>query len=820
MVLTAPLLTESFYDAEMLCVCGQTVIQKGMTARNLTAMLMLLCLFQAAHVYGERLEDSQWDYRFALPGVQGNVSGMAFDKKHIYVGGSMQSLGQTVADGVAEFDGKRAKALPDGPQQNPFSVNVTDLQMYQGRLCVAGLFTNVDHHAAGGFAVWHGNKWDSTPITKGVVYALAPEAKRGLLLAGRFFLPGFTNPVVLARWNGKRTWENLNSEIFPGPNAVDIETAVQVEAMRDDNLVVLLQLSWKSSSLLPTFMLARCDASNNWQNLPGPDGNTKGIGYYNLSQFKGQLVAAGTFTNLTQAALQNIARWDGTAWQPIGGGLEHPVVTVVGNDRVLFAAMEFRGDDGSINFRVMRWDGIKWSRVGSDFPRTSGGGMLHLSPDGELYFSGIFSGTGTTVAPNLIRWDGSRWEPLFEGNYHGISALVPNVRSFVEHAGKVCVGGGFYTVGNIFSQGIAQWNGRGWKSIGGGIQGTLNHQVVAMTSSGPNLFAGGNFTNLGGVACSNIARWNGTNWFSLGTGIGGPVSALTIHGGDVIAGGLFTNASEVGVKNIARWNGSQWQAVGLGCNSNVTALTSWRGNLYAGGRFLTAGGVSARGIAQWDGSSWQAVGGGVTGGRSPAVNAFVTSSNALYIGGSFTNAGGVPARNLACWDGTNWHSVGDGWPGTVSALAWRGDSLYVGGKWTNSLGNTIHAVRRWDGTNWIDLGSDVGDARGFQLVSALLATRESLWVGGRFVWAGGKPSANIARWVECPQLELARHFDPQAKRGKLKLNIDSGLRGRLETSTDLQHWTPLPGAPDDPANWQMDEPAEAGQRFFRAVIDP
>jgi hypothetical protein len=42
----------------------------------------------------------------------------------------------------------------------------------------------------------------------------------------------------------------------------------------------------------------------------------------------------------------------------------------------------------------------------------------------------------------------------------------------------------------------------------------------------------------------------------------------------------------------------------------------------------------------------------------------------------------------------------------------------------------------------------------------------------------------------------------------------------LETSTDLQHWTPLPGTPDDPANWQMDEPAEAGQRFFRAVIDP
>jgi hypothetical protein len=784
-------------------------------------MLMLLCLFHVARSKGESLDDSRWDYRFALPGVQGNVMAMAFDKKLIYVGGTMQSLGQAVVDGVAEFDGKRVRALPDGPQQNPFSLNVMDLEMFRGRLCVAGQFTNVNHEPAGGFAVWHGNKWDPVQITNGIVASLAPEIKGGLLLAGRFFLPGYTNPVALARWDGKRGWVNMNSELFPSQNEVVIDAAEQVEALPDGNSIVTLQLTLNTwpPRYFPFSMLARCDANKNWHNLPGPDGDTYGMGNYNLGQFQGQLVAAGTFTNLTQAALQNIARWDGADWQPIGGGLEHPVFAVAGNERVLYAAMQFPGADGIWRTRVMCWDGANWTQVGSDFRRVGGGGKLHLSPDGELYLSGFFSGNEPAVAPNLIRWNGSRWEPLFEGNYHGISALVPQVRSFVEHAGKVCVGGSFYSAGNIFSQGIAQWDGCGWQSIGGGIQGTLNHRVFALVSSGSNLFAGGIFTNMGGMSCSNIAGWNGTNWFPLGVGIGGTVSALTIHNGDVIAGGLFTNASEVGVKNIARWDGSQWHALGIGCNSNVSTLTSWRGNLYAGGRFISAGGVSAPGIAQWDGSSWQAVGGGVTGGRSPVVSAFATSSNTLYIGGSFTNAGGVPARNLARWDGTNWHSIGDGWPGTVSALACRGDSLYVGGKWTNNLGATIHAVRRWDGTNWIDLGSDVGDARGFQQVFAMLDTRESLWVGGRFVWAGGKPSANIARWVECPQLELARHIDPQTKHGKLKLNIDSGLRGRLETSTDLQHWTPVPGEPDDPANWQLNEPVECGQRFFRAVIE-
>jgi hypothetical protein len=398
------------------------------------------------------------------------------------------------------------------------------------------------------------------------------------------------------------------------------------------------------------------------------------------------------------------------------------------------------------------------------------------------------------------------------------------VWSFAEYAGKVCVGGQFYSAGSVFSQGIAQWDGHGWQSIGGGIKGTATHRVVALAGSDSELFAGGTFTNMGGVSCSNIARWDGTAWTPLGSGIAGTVSALTIHDGCVITGGVFTNVANIVAKNIARWDGTQWQPLGMGCDSNVTALTSWHGNLYAGGRFLTAGGISARGIAKWDGSVWSDVAGGVSGGGSighpTAVLAFASCSNALYIGGTFTNAGGVLARNLARWDGTHWQAVGDGCPTTVYALAVRGNSLYVGGKWTNSLGATSHSVRRWDGTNWFDLGTDVGDARGNQIVVALLSTPDSLWVGGRFVWAGGKPSANIARWVECPQLGLTRHFDEQIKRGKLTLNIDSGLRGRLETSTDLQHWTPLPGDTNDPSNWQMDEPDQPGQRFFRAVIDP
>ncbi len=764
---------------------------------------------------GQTPDDARWDFRFALSGVQGQVAAMAFDANHTYIGGTLQSIAATAADAVADFDGQQVTALPDGPKQDPFQINVLDLKMFGDRLCVAGFFTNVNQSPAGGFGVWRSNHWENTPITNGNVYSLALPANGGVLLAGNFFLPGFTNPVALARWDGA-AWQNLNSELLPSQDAAVIQSAVHVEALPDGNAIAMLQLS-VTNSYLPLFMLARCDPSYNWHNMTGPDGDTNGLGEYLLSQFQGQLVAAGSFTNATNSAIRNIALWNGAAWQPIGGGLNFGVSAVAGNQQNLFALMHFTGAEGLSSTRIMRWDGVAWSRLGIEDFRADAAGYLFLDSSSNLYYSDTFSGIGTTVAPGLIRWNGSQWEPLFQGDYRGISGPVPVVRTLHHQAGKIFMGGVFYSAGGVFSQGIAQWDGHCWQSVGGGVQGSPTHQVFALTSLGTELFAGGRFTNIGGGFCSNIARWNGTNWLALGSGVDATVTALTVFNGDVFAGGAFTNASGIVANNLARWDGSQWRALSGGCNSNVFALTTWHSNVYVGGRFTTAGGINARGVARWDGSSWQPVGSGVVGGRTFSVSTFAGNSNSLYIGGSFTNVGGVAARNLAHWDGTNWQALGAGWPGTVNALALNGDSLYVGGKWTNNAGKTIYCVRRWDGTNWSNLGSDVQDGRGVQLVSALCSTGDSLWVGGRFTLAGGKPSASIARWIGSPRLTLIPFTDTNNGRGKIQLDLDRGLRGFLETSTNLLDWSRLP---DLTNRWQADKVSDPAQWFFRATIVP
>ena len=781
--------------------------------------LVFVCFSHAVVSRGQTPDDARWDFRFALPGVQGQVAAMAFDANHTYIGGTLQSVAGTTADAVVDFDGQQVTALPDGPKQDPFSINVLDLKMFGDRLCVAGFFTNVNHSPAGGFGVWRSNHWENTSITNGNVYSLALPANGGLLLAGNFFLPGLTNPVALARWDGN-AWENLNSELPPSTNAVIIQSGFHVEALPDGNAIVLLQLIENGpppNSGIPSYMLARCDSNSSWHKMAGPDGDTNGIGEYLLSQFQGQLVAAGSFTNSANSAIRNIALWNGSDWQAIGGGLDHGVNAVAGNSQNLFALVQFIGIDGLSKMRVMRWNGVEWSQLGNIDFSANPTGYLFVDTAENLYFAGFIDGIGSTVAPNLIRWNGTAWEPVFQGNYQGISEIVPVVRVILNTTGKIFVGGRIATAGNLFTKGIVQWDGQRWQSVGTGIRGSLNDQVAALASFGSELYVGGRFTNAGGVTCSNIARWNGTNWFALGSGVDATVAALTTFNGDVFAGGTFTNASAVVANNIARWDGSQWHAMGTGCNSNVVALTTWRSNVYVGGRFTTAGGVNARGIVRWDGSGWQPVGSGVVGGKTFSVSAFANNSNSLYIGGSFTNVSGVAARNLARWDGTNWYALSNGWPGTVSALALNGDSLYVGGKWTNSTGKTINCVRRWDGTNWFNLGSDVQYDRGIQTVSALCSTGDSLWVGGRFTLAGGKPSASIARWIESPQLTLTPFTDATNGQEKIQLAMDFGLRGFLETSTNLLDWSQLPGMTN---SWLTDKVSDPGQWFFRAAIGP
>jgi hypothetical protein len=143
--------------------------------------------------------------------------------------------------------------------------------------------------------------------------------------------------------------------------------------------------------------------------------------------------------------------------------------------------------------------------------------------------------------------------------------------------------------------------------------------------------------------------------------------------------------------------------------------------------------------------------GGIPGADGYVSAAVVDSSGNLYVGGGFTMVGDVFATNVAKWDGRSWSALGSGIgdaPGFqwVSALALLGGDLYAGGSFTTAGGSPATNVAKWNGSNWSAVGSGVGDGSGNQSTWALAVSGGDLYAAGSFTTAGGSAANYVAKW--------------------------------------------------------------------------
>lgn len=454
------------------------------------------------------------------------------------------------------------------------------------------------------------------------------------------------------------------------------------------------------------------------------------------------LYVGGEFTTAGGVATQNVARWDGTSWHPLGSGVSggwdpHVTALALSSDGSLYAGGDFTIASGTMANFIARWDGVSWHNLGSGMNGEVE--ALAFGPDGSLYAAGTFTTAGGNIANHIARWDQdtSSWHPLGNGANGGIHTLA------FGHDGSLYAGGYFSQVGNTTAKNIARWDGQSWHPVSGG----LNERVLAL-AMGQNrtLYAGGRFTIAGEAAATYVARWNSTApvWQSLsqGYGISGSINAVVLGPDDsVYAGGAFDTAGSTLARSIARWDGSSWHPVGTGIDGSVHALVVGSdGSLYAGGDFITAGGVTANHIARWDGTLWHPLGSGM----DRNVNALaIGPDGSLYAGGAFTASGGVSLNHVARWDGSSWHPLDSGLDGGVVDLATGPNGLlYAGGVFTTAGGMPASHVARWDGSSWYALGSGANS----DVLALVVGPDGSLYAGGGFTAIGGIPANHIARW--------------------------------------------------------------------------
>jgi trimeric autotransporter adhesin len=523
--------------------------------------------------------------------------------------------------------------------------------------------------------------------------------------------------------------------------------------------------------------------------------------YSYASSPDGSIFAGGAFWMSGDVISSDIARWDGSQWHDLAGGMNQTVRSLAvglrsGGSWDLIAGGVFTTAGALSASHIARWDGAEWHSLGAGtngivyavatIPTASGGY--------DCYAAGAFTTAGSQLVNHIARWDGSAWHDLAGGTDGQVNALaVMN-----DSAGNptLYAAGSFSIAGGHTTGGIARWDGNTWTAVGTGIKGTIN----ALACSGGKLYCGGVFTGPGNIV--NIARFNGSSWEPLQDGIDGEVDVLAQHGSGIIAGGKFTTAGAIGARNIARWDGASWSSFSSEPDNTVYALLGRGGDLFAGGDFTVCGTLNTGFAARWDGVGWNLMGPGcgadgsvesiapgrdasgaiqfyaggnfwsascaianyvaaydgnkwipLGGGMNQGVKAVASVRDSLgnvlvYAGGSFTVAGAASTKHVAMWDGVQWSALSGGISGAVNTLASccspsGSVNLYAGGSFTSAGYHAASNIARWDGSDWSSLGDGLN---GTVQVIALSPDGSTLYAGGSFTTAGGQPANHIAMW--------------------------------------------------------------------------
>ncbi|MDX2198707.1 MAG: immunoglobulin domain-containing protein [Phycisphaerae bacterium] len=479
-----------------------------------------------------------------------------------------------------------------------------------------------------------------------------------------------------------------------------------------------------------------------------------------------QLIAAGYFFESTGSPGNSIARWDGSAWQPLGLGFGGGVTTLTSWDSdgegplasEVVAGGWFTQAGGNPIRSLARWDGASWRGFGTGFtePAVRIEALTTWDPDGDgpmteqLILGGYIDRNAGVRLAGIARWDGTSFQPVGAGLVGG-SETVRCLLSW-DHDNNVAtpehlVAGGFFEQsGNTLLNRIAHWDGSAWLPFAQGLT-TLSLAPYSLTvfdrdGSGPaqpELVAGGDFSaNYGGLVAWGVARWNGVVWQRFASGIdtsGDGARTLVSWDDDqnptttakLVAAGDFQTADSRPVRSIAAWNGTTWQRLSPGNNPEPLAfhylsptISGTPPQLLAGGSFSVLNDQWFSGVVRWDGMAWRGFGG-----QLAPVFAFAEydadgngpAATRLYAGGAIGSFG-VGAQAVASWSGSQWMPM----PGlfsrnvfltarTHALCTWDPDGggpqlplLAVGGAFQLGQPPLGFDVALWNGTSWQPTG--------------------------------------------------------------------------------------------------------------------
>jgi hypothetical protein len=513
--------------------------------------------------------------------------------------------------------------------------------------------------------------------------------------------------------------------------------------------------------------------------IPGADNDVLAITTYDDGTGNA-LYLGGAFTTIGGQAASRIAKWNGTGWSALGSGIGGPqpgvrAMTVydpgIGTGLYVTGGFTTAGDAAARG--IARWNGSYWYPLAGGI-NTGTGLALAVYDDGSgpaLYLGGEFLWVSGVTVNRIAKWNGFTWSPL-AGGIDGASADVEALAVWDDGSGAALyVGGSFTSVSGVSANRIARWKGGIWSALGTGMNDRVKALAVYGDGSGPALFAAGDFTTAGGVYVSHVAKWNGSSWSAQGPGVGSSTGAFVTvdsmavynpgaaYGGEsLFVSGTFDRAGGLPANRIARWKNSNWWTLGEGLGGSAPALAVYNpgtgSRLFTGGSFHSAGGMTTRGLASWNGASWAEMGRGRgIEWRAQAMKVFDDGTGAgptLFVAGEFPNVAGTSdVHYVGRWNGTTWAPLGGGMDTQVTTLAvyddGSGAAIYAGGQFQVADGMPAAHIAKWNGVNWTPVGNGLNGGVA-ELVAFDDGTGMALYATGGFDHSGSQSLSNIARW--------------------------------------------------------------------------
>ncbi len=316
---------------------------------------------------------------------------------------------------IARWNGSQWSTLGAGLDPTPLAVEAFDSGAGR-RLVAGGSFTTIGPVPALRIAQWDGSAWSALGDGfNGSVNALARYDSDGngplperLIAAGSF---GFTGGQLLMRgissWDGT-TWNPLNQGLTGGPT-----DALKTFSLPNGDQRLVAGGGFDVAGALLVHGVALWNGTA-WSKLGGDvAGGVRAITTIDLGAPSGPaIVIGGSFTGVNSVLASNVALWDGVQWAPLGNGLPGTVEALEvfddgsGAGPRIYAGGQFTVAQGAPASYLARWDGSHWSAVGGGISARVR--CLALYDDGvlgrpSLYLGGDFLLAGGLSSARIAR---------------------------------------------------------------------------------------------------------------------------------------------------------------------------------------------------------------------------------------------------------------------------------------------------------------------------------------------------------------------------------------------------------------------------------